>query len=115
MPYLEFRKLGTVLSELSMKTVPIVTCLLPFPKQTPIFTCLQYRSFKNTVRKGEIARNEQFLLFPQCFLPIQGTFCRFHQIQNCLLQTLSVVKSLKHVVWERVKSRWFIVFSVARK
>ena len=22
---------------------------------------------KNTVRKGEIARNEQFLLFPQCF------------------------------------------------
>ena len=24
-------------------------------------------SFENTVRKGEIARNEQFLLFPQCF------------------------------------------------
>ena len=22
---------------------------------------------ENTVRKGEIARNEQFLLFPQCF------------------------------------------------
>ena len=26
--------------------------------------------FENTVGKGEIARNEQFLLFPQCFLPI---------------------------------------------
>ena len=32
------------------------------------FTCLQYKSFENTVGKGEIARNEQFLLFPQCFL-----------------------------------------------
>ena len=27
-------------------------------------------SCENTVRNGEIARNEQFLLFPQCFLPL---------------------------------------------
>ena len=26
------------------------------------------RPFENTVGKGEIARNEQFLLYPQCFL-----------------------------------------------
>ena len=26
-----------------------------------------YQSVENTVRKGEIARHEQFLLFPQCF------------------------------------------------
>jgi hypothetical protein len=26
--------------------------------------------FENTVGKGEIARNEQFLLFPQWFLPV---------------------------------------------
>ena len=26
------------------------------------------KPFENTVGKGEIARNEQFLLFPQCFL-----------------------------------------------
>ena len=32
------------------------------------------RSFENAVGKGEIARNEQFLLFPQCFLPR----CRFY-------------------------------------
>ena len=32
-----------------------------------VFTCLQYKSFENTVGKGEIARNEQFLLFPQSF------------------------------------------------
>ena len=31
--------------------------------------CLQYKSSENIVGKGEIALNEQFLLFPQCFLP----------------------------------------------
>ena len=41
----------------------------PFTKQALVFTCLQYKSFENTVEKGEIARNEQFLLFPLCFLP----------------------------------------------
>ena len=29
------------------------------------------KSFENTVAKGEIARNEQFLLFQQCFLPFE--------------------------------------------
>ena len=29
---------------------------------------LQHKSFENTVGKGEIAHNEQFLLFLQCFL-----------------------------------------------
>ena len=66
--------------------------------------CLQYKSFENTVRKGEIAHHEQFLLFPQCFLTICKTLCHFHKNQNCRLQTLSVWKSLKFVVWERVKS-----------
>ena len=28
----------------------------------------QMISFENILGKGEIARNEQFLLFPQCFL-----------------------------------------------
>ena len=30
--------------------------------------CLQYKSFEDTAGKGEIARNKQFILFPQCFL-----------------------------------------------
>ena len=38
----------------------------PFSKQALIFTCLQHKSNENTMGKGEIARNEQFLLFPQC-------------------------------------------------
>ena len=51
-----------------------------FPKQALVLTCLQYKSFENTAGKGEIARNEQFLLFPQCFLPVWRTFCHFQQI-----------------------------------
>ena len=35
------------------------------------------QTFENTAGKGEIARNEQFLLFPQCLLPIWITFCHF--------------------------------------
>ena len=73
----------------------------PFPKQALVFTCLQYKSLKNTVRKGEIVHNTQFLLFPQCFLTIWRPFCHFHQIRDCCLQTLSVWKSLKCVIWER--------------
>ena len=45
-----------------------------------VFTCLQYKPFENTAGKGEIARNEQFLLFPQCFLPLLENFCHFHRI-----------------------------------
>ena len=33
---------------------------LPFPKQALVFTCLQCKSFENTVGKGEIARYEGF-------------------------------------------------------
>ena len=36
----------------------------PFPNKPR----LQDKSFENAVGKGEIARDEQFLLFPQCFL-----------------------------------------------
>ena len=35
------------------------------------------KPFENTVGKGEIAHNEQFLLFPQCFLPVWIAFCHF--------------------------------------
>ena len=79
--------------------------LKPFPKQPLVFTHLQYKSFWKLCEKGEISHNEQFLLFPQCFLSIRRTFCNFHQIGNCCLQTLSVWKSLKFVVWDRVKHR----------
>ena len=78
-----------------------------FPKQALVFTCLHYKSFENTAGKGEIARDEHFLLFPQCFLTIRITCSHVHQISNCHLQTLSVWKSLKFVVWERVNEASF--------
>ena len=49
----------------------------PFPKQALVFTCLQYKPLENTVEKGEIAPDEQFLLFPQCFLPVLENFLPF--------------------------------------
>ena len=76
----------------------------PFPKQALVFTCLQYKPFENIVEKGEIVHYEQFLLFPQCFLPLETSFCHFHQILNCPLQSLSAWKSLKFVVYERVNA-----------
>ena len=40
----------------------------------------QQTAFENIVGKGEIARNEQFLLFPQCFLLSQTTVSPFVHI-----------------------------------
>ena len=58
----------------------MVESYLTFPKQALVFTCLQDKSFENTVEKGEIAQDEQFLLFPQCFLGVWRTSCHFHHI-----------------------------------
>ena len=43
--------------------------LLTLSKTSPVFFYFFCLSFENTVRKGEIARNEQFLLFPGVFFP----------------------------------------------
>ena len=40
----------------------------------------QHTAFENIVGKGEIARNEQFLLFPQCFILNQITASPFVHI-----------------------------------
>ena len=54
---------------------------LTLSQTSPGFYVSAVQAFlKNTEGKGEIARNEQFLLFPQCFLPVWRTFCHFHQI-----------------------------------
>ena len=82
-----------------------ITLFQPFPKQALVFKCLQHKSLENTVGKGEIACDQQFLLFQQCFLPVWRTLFHFHQIYNCRLQTFSVRKSLKFVVWGRVGAK----------
>ena len=77
-----------------------------FPKKPWFLRVCSRGSFENSVGKGEIARYEQFLLFPQYFLPFKRTFSYFYSIWNCRLQTLSKWKSLKSVVWERVKESY---------
>ena len=72
--------------------------------------CLQYKSFENTVGKGEIAHNKQFLLFLQCFLPFCRTFHLFCLSKYCHLQALSIWKGLKFVVWGRLKINDNFVF-----
>ena len=52
----------------------------PFPHNDTFLMPLGNKPFETTVGKGEIARNEQFLLFPHCFLPVWITFCHFRQI-----------------------------------
>ena len=52
---------------------------LTLPNKPWFLMCLQYKSFENTVGKGEIAHNEHFLRFPQRFLPVQTIFCHFHK------------------------------------
>ena len=60
-------------------------------------------SLENTVRKGEIARNKQFLLFPQCFLPVCRIFFPFlSNLKVSSAISVSFAQS-KFVVWERVK------------
>ena len=75
-----------------------------FPKQDLIFKCLIFKSFENTMEKGEIACNEQLVLFSQCFLPFWITFCYSNQIKNCCQQTPSAsLEESRISFWERVK------------
>ena len=47
-----------------------------------ILTHQQQTPFENIVGKEEIARNEQFLLFPQCFLLNQKMLSPFVNIHD---------------------------------
>ena len=63
--------------------------------------CLHIKSSENTV--GKIARNEQFFLFPKCFLPVgevSAMFIKF-EIVVCKLFQFGPVQNI--VVRERVK------------
>ena len=52
---------------------------LTLSKTSPCFYGSAVQVLK-TLEKGEIAHNEQFLLFPQRFLPFQRSFHHFNQI-----------------------------------
>ena len=44
-------------------------CFNPFPNK-PWISCVCSTSLLKTLGKGEIDRYKQFLLFPECFLPV---------------------------------------------
>ena len=50
---------------------------------------------ENIVRKGVIACNKYFLLFPQCSLPHMAFILHFKFILKCCLQFVSIWASLK--------------------
>ena len=54
-------------------------------------------------RKKEITHHMQFLLLPQRFLPFWTTFCHFIKFKIVVCKPFHF-KSLKFVVWARVKS-----------
>ena len=55
----------------------------------------QQTAFENIVGKGEIARNEQFLLFPQCFLFTQVMVSPFVHIFNIISLFAAEFEKLK--------------------
>ena len=57
---------------------------LTFTPYILILTQQQQKAFENIVGKEEIARNEQFLLFPQCFLLDQKTVSPFVNILDII-------------------------------
>ena len=48
-------------------------------------------TFENIVGKGENAYNQNFLLFPQCFLPFPKQISIFYSQLFCRLQMLSIL------------------------
>ena len=60
--------------------------------------CLQHKSFENTVGKREIAHNEQFLLFPQCFLPFWKSFCHFIKFKIILCELFKFGRILNSLI-----------------
>ena len=83
--------------------VEMLCNLNPFLNK-PWFLHVCSTSLLKTLWKKEkllVTSNSSFS--PQFFLPVWRTLFYFHQILNCRLQTISVWKSLKFVVWESVK------------
>ena len=62
------------------------------------------QAFENTVGKGEIARKEQFLLFPTVFPTLSENSLPFSSNLKLSSANAFSPKSLKFVVWERVNS-----------
>ena len=72
-----------------------------------ILTHQQKTVFENIVGKGEIAPNEEFLLFPQCFLFIQIIVFQFDHIFEIISLFAAVFKEPKIGLWSKKDKRDF--------
>ena len=59
----------------------------------------QQTAFENIVGKEEIARNEQFLLFPQCFLVHQKIVSPFVNISDIMFLFAAKLEEPKIGIW----------------
>ena len=81
----------------------------PFPnKPWLLFVCST--SLLKTLREKEKLLIMSNFSFSHSVFTWGWTLCHFQQIRNCRLQTLSVWKSLKFVVWERVNQTNLCVY-----
>ena len=77
--------------------------LNPFPNKPWVFLSVcSTRCLKTLWEKEKLLVLSNFFFSLRVFCPFWRTFCHFNQIWSCRLQTLSVWKSLKCVVWERI-------------
>ena len=91
---------------------PFYMNLNPFPNKPWFLRVCSTTLLKSPWEKEKLLLTSNFSFFPQCFLPIWRTFFHFHQILNCHLLTLSIWRSRKFVVWDRVKMSSAICFSL---
>ena len=78
-----------------------VHCIDTFPNK-PWFSCAFSTSLLKTLWEKEKLLVTSNFSFSQCFPAFWTTFRHFRQTKNCRLQTLSVWRNPKSVVWERV-------------
>ena len=72
----------------SCQLICFLQCLLTLCQIIPTFNDPEKEIFENMEGKGENAGTQHFLLFPQCFLPIQTTISVFKLLLCCCLQML---------------------------
>ena len=78
--------------------------LNPFPNKPWFLRVYSIIYLKTLWEKEKLLVTSHFSFSHSVFYPFWTTFFHFHQFQNCRLQTLSVWKSQKFAVWERVNN-----------
>ena len=82
--------------------VSSIFCFAHYGFKNLVFTCLQYKPFENTEGKGEIACNEQFLLFLSVFYVFEELSANFIKFAIVFCKLFQFGRVLKFVIWEQV-------------